>query len=251
MSISLKLLIRYSIFNHCNKCHPKTLTDAVSYSSQKTIVSCDTIKLQYSHCKTTKFHIQDQQPLSLSGESRKKLEKKLLLRCKRLVQRTQTCSFFWVVLFTLMRWSFYPFFQFSRSVMSYSLQPHGLQHARLPCPSPTPRAYSNSCPLNQWCHPTISSSVVPFSCLQSFLAFLVSQSFISGGQSIGASTSASVLPMSTQDWSPLGWTSWISLLSNGFSRVFSNTTVQKHQFFVAQLSSQYNSHIHIWPVEKP
>ena len=134
--------------------------------------------------------------------------------------------------------------QFSPSVASDSLWSNGLQHARLLCLSPTPGAYSNSCPLNQWCHPTISSSVVPFSCLQSFLAFLVSQSFISGGQSIGASTSASVLPMSTQDWSPLGWTSWISLLSNGFSRVFSNTTVQKHQFFLAQLPLWSNSHIH-------
>ena len=230
MSISLKLLIRYSIFNHCNKCHPKTLTDAVSYSSQKTVVSCDTIKLQYSHCKTTKFHIQDQQPLSISGESRKKLEKKLLLRCKRLVQRTQTCSFFWVVLFTLMRWSFYPFFQFSRSVVSYSLQPHGLQHARLPCPSPTPRAYSNSCPLNQWCHPTILFSVIHFSSrLQSFPesgSFQMSQFFTPGGQSIGASASASVFPMNIQDWFPLGWTDWIS---------FSNTTVQKNPFYGAQL----------------
>ena len=130
--------------------------------------------------------------------------------------------------------------QFSRSVVSNSLQPHGLQHARLPCPSPTPRAYSNSCPSSQWCHPTISSSVAPFSsCLQSFSAsrsFPMSQFFASGGQSIGASTSSSVLPMNIQDWFPLGWTGWISLQSKGLSRVFSNITVQKHQFFSTQLS---------------
>ena len=130
-------------------------------------------------------------------------------------------------------------FEFSRSIVSDSLQPHGLEHARPPCPSPTPRIYSNSCPLSQWCHPTISSSVVPFSsCLQSFPAsqsFPSSQFFTSGGQSIGVSASTSVLPMNIQDWSPLGWTGWI-LQSKGFSRVFSNTTVQKHQFFITQLS---------------
>ena len=119
-------------------------------------------------------------------------------------------------------------------VMSDSLWPHGLQHARLPCPSPTPRAYSNSCPLSRWCHPTISSSVSPFSShLQSFST---SQLFASGGQSIGVSASASVLPMNIQDWFPLGWTGLISLHSKGFSRVFSNTTVQKLQFFGAQFS---------------
>ena len=130
--------------------------------------------------------------------------------------------------------------QFSCSVVSDSLRPHGLQHARPPCPSPTPGTYSNSCPLSQWCHPAISSSVIPFSsCPQSFPAsgsFPMSQLFASGGQSFGASASASVLPMNTQDWSPLGWTGWISLQSKGLSRVFSNTTVQKHQFFGAQLS---------------
>ena len=128
--------------------------------------------------------------------------------------------------------------RFSRSVVSDSLQPRGLQHARPPCPSPTPRVYSNSCPLSWWCHPTILSSVVPFSCLQSFPAsgsFQMSQFFASGGQSIGVSASASVLPMNIQDWFPLGWTSWISFQSKGLSRVFSNT-VQKHQFFGAQLS---------------
>ena len=121
-----------------------------------------------------------------------------------------------------------------------SLRPHRLQHTRLPCPSPTPSVYSNSCPLNQWCHPTISFSVVPFSlCLQSFPAsgsFPMSQLFASGGQSIGVSASASVLPMNIQDWFPLGWTGWISLQSKGLSRVFCNTTVQTHQFFGPQLS---------------
>ena len=120
--------------------------------------------------------------------------------------------------------------QFSRSVMSDCLWPHGLQHARPPCPSPTPRVYSNSCPLSQWCHPTVSSSVVPFSsCPQSFPAsrsFQMSQLLASGGQSIRVSASASVLPMNIQDWFPLGWTGWISLQSKGLSRVFSNTTVQ-------------------------
>ena len=145
--------------------------------------------------------------------------------------------------------------QFSHSVMSDFLQPHGLQHARPPCPSPTPRAYSNACPLSRWCLPTISSSVSPFSShLQSFPesgSFPMSQFFTSGGQSIGISASASVLPMNIQDWFPLGWTGWISLQSKGLSRVFSNTWVQKHQFFSAQLSLQYNSHIHTWLLEKP
>ena len=139
--------------------------------------------------------------------------------------------------------------------MSDSLQPHGLQHARPPCPSPTPGACLNSCPLSQWCHPTISSSVLPFSShLQSFPAsgsFPRGQFFASGGQSIGVSASASVFPMNSQDWFPLGWTGWISLLSKGLSRVFSSTTVQKHQFFSAQLSLQSNSHILTWPLEKP
>ena len=125
-------------------------------------------------------------------------------------------------------------------VVSDSLRPHGLQHAGPPCPSPTPGAHQNSCPLSRWCRPTISSSVVPFSsCLQSSPAsglFHMGQVFASGGQSIGVSASTSVLPMNTQDWSPSGWTGWISLQSKGLSRVFSNTTVQKHQFFSAQLS---------------
>ena len=144
--------------------------------------------------------------------------------------------------------------QLSRSVVSNSLQPHELQHAKPPCPSPTPRVHPNPCPLNQWCHPTISSSVIPFSCPQSFPAsgsFQMSRLFTSDGQSIGVLASTSVLPMKTQDWSPLGWTGWIFLQSKELSRVFSNTTVQKHQFFSAQLSSQSNSHIHTWPLGKP
>ena len=131
-------------------------------------------------------------------------------------------------------------FQFSCSVVSDCLRPHGLQHARLPHPSPTPRACSNSCPLSQWCYPTTSSSVILFSsCLQSFQAsgsFPMSRFFPSGGQSIEVSASATVLPMNIQDWFPLGWTRLISLQSKGLSRVFSNTTIQNHQFFSAQLS---------------
>ena len=129
-------------------------------------------------------------------------------------------------------------YQFSHPVVSDSLWPHGLQHTRLSCPSPTPGVYSNSCPSSQWCHPTISSSIAPFSCLQFFPAsgsFPTSQIFSSGGRSIGVSAS-SVLPMNIQDWFPLGWTGWISLQSKRFSRIFSNTTVQKYQFFCIQLS---------------
>ena len=128
--------------------------------------------------------------------------------------------------------------QFSRSVVSDYLRLHELQRARLPCPSPTPGVHPNPCPLSKWCNPTISSSVVPFSsCPQSFPASGSSQvTFTSGGQSIGVSASTSVLPMNTQDWSPLGWTGWISLQSKGLSRVFSDTTDQKHQFFDAQFS---------------
>ena len=130
--------------------------------------------------------------------------------------------------------------QFSRSVVSNCLQPHELQNARPPCSSPTPGVYPNLCPLSPWCRPTISSSVVPFSsCPQSFPASgssPMSQLSASGGQNIGASASTSVLPVNTQDWSPLGWTGWISLQSKGHSRVFSKTIVQKHQLFGAQLS---------------
>ena len=130
--------------------------------------------------------------------------------------------------------------QISHSVMSNTLQPHGLQHASFPCPSAAPGAYSNSCPSSQWCNPTISPSVIPFSsCPQSFTApgsFPMSQFFTSGGQNIRISASTSVLPMTIQDWFPLEWIGWISLLSKGLSRVFSNTTVQKHQFTGTQLS---------------
>ena len=148
-------------------------------------------------------------------------------------------------------WPLSPFqFSFSRSVMPNSLQPHESQHARPPCPSATPGVHPNSCPLSRWCHPSISSSVVPFSsCPQSFPAsgsFQMSQLFAWGGQSIGVSASTSVLPMNTQDWAPLGWTGWISLQSKGLSRVFSNNTVQKLQFFGAQLSLWSNSHLHTY-----
>ena len=140
--------------------------------------------------------------------------------------------------------------QFSHSAMSDFLWPHGLQHARIPCPSPSPRDCSNSCPLSQWCHPTISSSVIPFSSwIQSFPAseyFPMSQFFTEDGQSIGASPSASVFPMNLPDWFPSGLICLISLLSKGLSRVFTNTTAQKHQFFSSQPSLWSSSHIHTW-----
>ena len=152
-------------------------------------------------------------------------------------------------------WNKYCSVQFSRSVVSHSLRPHELQHARPPCLSPTPGVHSSSCPSSWWCHPAISFSVVPLSsCPQSLptsRSFPMRQLFTWGGQSIGVSASASVLPVNTQNWSPLGWTGWISLQSKRLSRVFSNTTVPKHQFFGTQLSSQSNSHIHTWPLEKP
>ena len=146
-------------------------------------------------------------------------------------------------------------FLFSHSVVSNSLRQHELQHVRHPCPVPSPRACLNSCPSSWCCHPTISSSVVPFFCLQLFAAsgsFPMSQFFTSGSHSIRASVSVSVLPMNIQDWFPLGWTGWISLQSKGLSRVFSNTTVQKHQFFGAQ-SSLWSNSIWSWKwlLEKP
>ena len=148
------------------------------------------------------------------------------------------------------------FIQFSSvAELCPTLRPDELQHARPPCPSPAPGVHSNSCPSSQWCHPAISSSVVPFSsCPQSLPAsesFPMRQLFASGDQSIGVSASVSVLPINIRDWCPLGWTGWISLQLKGLSRVFSNTTVQKHQFFGAQPSSQSSSHIHTWPQEKP
>ena len=145
--------------------------------------------------------------------------------------------------------------QFSHSVVYNFLRPHESQHTRPPCSSPTPGVHSDSSPLSQWCHPAISSSVVPFSsCPQSLPAsesFPMSQLFTWGGQSTGVSALASFLPKKSQGWFLSEWTSWISLQSKGLSRVFSNTTVQKHQFFSAQPSSQSNSHIHTWPLEKP
>ena len=177
-----------------------------------------------------------------------------------------SCSFYkrkWLIrcLFNIWLWtwcfevSMISSVQFSHSVMSDSLWPHELQHARPPCPSSTPGVHSNSHPSSRWCHPAISSSVIPFSsCPQSLPAsesFPINQLFAWGGQSTGVSALASVLPMNTQDWSPSEWTGRISLQSKGLSRVFSNTTVQKHQFFGAQLSSQSNSHIHTWLLEKP
>ena len=144
---------------------------------------------------------------------------------------------------------------FSRSVVSDSLWPHELQHTRPSCPLPTPGVYSNSCPSSRWCHPAISSSVVPFSsCPQSVPAsesFPMSQHFVWGGQSTGVWALASFLPKKSQGWSPSEWSGWISLQSKGLTRVFSNTTVQKHQFFSTQLSPQSNSHIHTWLLEKP
>ena len=144
--------------------------------------------------------------------------------------------------------------QISCRVVSDSLRPHELQHARLPCPSPTPGVHRDSHPSSQWCHPAISSSVIHFSCPQSLPAtesFPMSQLFAWGGQSTGVSALASFPPKKSQGWFPSEWTGWISLQSKGLSRVFSNTTVQKQQFFSAQPSSQSNSHIHTWPQEKP
>ena len=145
--------------------------------------------------------------------------------------------------------------EFSKSVVSNYLPPHGLQNARLPCPTPTPKDCSNSCPLSQWCDPTISSSVISFSsCLQSFPAsgfFQMGQFFATGGQSIEASASASILPMNIQDWFPLELISLITLQSKGLSRVLSSTTIQKHQFFNPQPSLWSNTHIHAWLLEKP
>ena len=168
------------------------------------------------------------------------------IELKSIMSPALACRFFT----TSATWEAISSVQFICSVVSDSLWPHESQHARPPCPSPT-----NSGPSSHWCYPAVSSSVVPFSsCRQSAPAsgsFPMSQLFAWGGQRTGVSASASVLPMNTQDWYPLGWTGRISLQSKGLSRVFSNTTVQKHQFFGTQLSSQSNSHIHTWPLEKP
>ena len=167
----------------------------------------------------------------------------LSVLCLSRISMFRCTTLIFIFSFFLQRISYYTLLltvQFSCSIVSDSLRPHELQHSRPPCLSPTPGVHPNPCPLNGWCHPTISSSVIPFSsCLQFFLAsgsFPMSQLFASDSQSIGVSASTSVLPMNTQDWSPLGWTGWISLQSKGLSRVFSNTTVQKHQFFGTQLS---------------
>ena len=155
----------------------------------------------------------------------------------------------------LIKFDLFSSVQFSHSVVSDSLRPHESQHARPPCPSQSPGFHSDSHSLSWWCHPAISSSVAPFSsCAQSLPAsgsFPMSQLFAWGGQSTGVSASASIFPMNIQEWSPSEWSGWTSLKSKGLSRVFSNTTVQKHQFFGAQLSSQSNSLIHTWPLEKP
>ena len=163
---------------------------------------------------------------------------------RKYVENIQSCASYWI-----------RSDQISRSVLSNSLWPHESQHARPPCPSLTPGVHPDSHPSSQWCHPAISSSVVPFSSgpqsLPASESFPVSQLFTWGGQSTVVSALASFLPKKSQGWSPSEWTGWISLQSKGLSRVLSNTTVQKHQFFGAQPSSQSNSHIHIWPQEKP
>ena len=161
----------------------------------------------------------------------------------------------WFTCITLFNPRFKYSVQFSHSVVSDSLRPHELQHARPPCPSPTPRVYPNSCQSSRWCHPAISSSVIPFSsCPQSLPAsesFPMSQLFAWGGQSTGASALASFLPEKSQGWCPLEWTDWISLHSKGLSSVFSNTTVQAQQFSGTRPSLESNSHIHTWPQVKP
>ena len=187
---------------------------------------------------------------------------KNLFICLSIVNYNLTTEYSWLKVFPFVALNKHTTFywpvssvQFNRSVMSNSLRPHELQHARPPSPLPTPRVHPNSRPSSRWCHTAISFSVVPFfSCAQSLQAsesFPMSQLFTWGGQSIGVSALASFLPMNTQDWSPLEWTGWISLQSKGLPRVFSNTTVQNHQFFSAQFSSQSNSHIYTWPLEKP
>ena len=182
-----------------------------------------------THTHTGKIKANFIRPGPLINKEKKKKGQKLY--CK-IMEESQEINPFSISCFSSV--------QFSHSVVSNSLRHHGLQHARLPCPLPSLGVYSNSCPLTWWCHPAISSSVVPFSSHpQSFPAsgsFQMSQLFTSGGQSIGASASTSVLPMNTQEWSPLEWTGWITLRFKGLSRVFSNTTVPKHQFLSAQLS---------------
>ena len=192
---------------------------------------------------------------TLMAESKEKL-KNLLMKVKE--ESKKTGLKFNIQKTKIMASSHICSVQFSRSVMSDSLLPHESQHARPPCPSPTPGVRPNPCPLCRWCHPAISSSAVPFfSCPQSFLilsvsgSFQMSQLFASGGQSMGVSTSASIIPMNIHDWFPLGLTGLISFLSRGLSRVFSNTTIWKHEFFSSQPSFWFNSHSHTWLLEKP
>ena len=176
--------------------------------------------------------------------------KRLCLLERRVRELSMVMEIFYILL-----WIIASSVQFSHSAVSDCSWPHESQHTRPPCPSPAPGIHPNSCPSNQWCHPAISSSAVPFSsCFQSFPAsesFQMSQLFASRGQSVGVSASTSVLPMYTQDRSPLGWTGWISLQPMGISKVLSNTTVQKHQFFCTQFSLQSNSHIHTWLLKNP
>ena len=173
-----------------------------------------------------------------------------VFQCRHDPFHIELCILLWIIYFNLSVYLQFSSVQFSHSVVSDSLQPHELQHTTPPCPSPTPGVHSNSCPSSWWCHPDISSSVIPFSYPQSLPAsesFPMSQLFIWDGQSTGVSALASFLPKKSQGWSPSEWAGRISLPSKGLSRVFFNTIVQKHQFFSAQLSSQSNSHIHTWP----
>ena len=209
----------------------------------------DTHITLFFHCKARPLHMLPTSASRSCSRSQFQCHSELIMLSLFCVPHTPT------FLYTPSSNSNNHMFQFSRSVLSDSLQPHGLQHTRLPCPSPTPRAYSNSCPLSQWCHPTILSSVVPFSShFKPFPAsgsFPMSQLFALRSQRIGVSASVSILPMNIQDWFPLGWTGWLSLQSKRLSKVFSNSTVQKHQLFGAWLSLQSNSHIHAWLLEKP
>jgi len=239
--------------------HPLKFKPAVLWLWDWTdIIKFLRLKYSWSQCSFLKHGIYSLEPeLELASKCNCLCFMGMVLSTKKSTLWLKQCMKLNNFLFTVLKIIEWLEIQFSSvsSVMSDSLRPHESQHARPPCPSSTPGVYSNSCPSSRWCHPAISSFVVPFSsCPQSFPAsrsFPMSQLFTWDGQSIEVSASASVLPMNTQDQSPLGWTGWISLQSKGLSRVISNTTVQKHQFFSAQLSSQSNSRIHTWPLEKP
>ena len=225
-------------------------------SGRTLVVACHSHSLQSPHLVPDLRHGSPPTPNCLPPRVLGKLEESFLLGHRwvsifkkyYLCRKPRMCQTYLNLYFNML-------LLFSCSVVSDSLWPHGLQHARLPCSSPSPRACSNSCPSSRWCHPTISSSVIPFSsCLQSFPAsgsFPMSQLFASGGQSIRASASASVFSVNIQDWFPLGLTGLISLQSKGLSSVFSNTAIQKHQFFSTQPSLWSNSHIHTWLLVKP